>query len=30
MSEKYYREIDINKDIFKFRSQICTMLLKLN
>ena len=30
MSEKYYREINTNKDVFKFRLQICTMLLKLN
>ena len=30
MSEKYYREINTNKDIVKFKLQLGTILLKLN
>ena len=30
MSEKYYRDINVNKDIFKFKLQLGTILLKLN
>ena len=30
MSEKYYREINRNKDIVKFRLQLGVILLKLN
>ena len=30
MSEKYYREINSNKDIVKFKSQLGAILLKLN
>ena len=30
MSEKYYREININKDIVKFKLQLGAILLKLN
>ena len=30
MSEKYYREIDSNKDIIKFKLQLGAILLKLN
>ena len=30
MSEKYYREINTNKDIVKFKFQLGTILLKLN
>ena len=30
MSEKYYREINTNKDIVKFKLQLGAILLKLN
>ena len=30
MSEKYYREINTNKDIIKFKLQLGAILLKLN
>ena len=30
MSEKYYRDININKDIIKFKLQLGAILLKLN
>ena len=30
MSEKYYREINSNKDIVKFKLQLGAILLKLN
>ena len=30
MSEKYYREINTNKDIVKFKLQLGATLLKLN
>ena len=30
MSGKYYREINSNKDIVKFKLQLCAILLKLN
>ena len=30
MSEKYYRDINTNKDIMKFKSQLGAILLKLN
>ena len=30
MSEKYYREINLNKDIIKFKLQLGAILLKLN
>ena len=30
MSEKYYREINSNKDIVKFKLQLRAILLKLN
>ena len=30
MSEKYYRDINTNKDIIKFKLQLGAILLKLN